>query len=219
LASRRATLGVAALLLALAAPATAAAAPAVAPLAPCVRYVGTTPPAPTLGVTASGFTANAPLTFKLNGDEVGTGTADPLGAFSTGTNPFTPPEPKFNVSSYTLTAEDGTGAVASAPLQIVRLTVDVPDRAKPSQKVRYRAFGFAPGKRLYLFVRRGGKTRGRFDLGKPHGACGQVTKRLRYMPLKKWSTGRYEYWYSQSKRYSKKTRIYGYQIRIFKSLG
>jgi hypothetical protein len=219
LASRRAPLGVAALLLALAAPATAAAAPAVTPLAPCVRYVGTTPPAPTLGLTASGFTANAPLTFKVDGNPLGTGTADPLGAFSTGTSPFTPPEPKFNLGSFTLTAEDGTGAVASSPLRVVRLTVDVPNRAKPSKRVRYRAFGFAPGKRLYLFVRRGGKTRGRFDLGKPHGDCGQVTKRLRYMPLKHWSTGRYEYWYSQSKRYSKQTRIYGYQIRIFKSLG
>jgi hypothetical protein len=39
------------------------------------------------------------------------------------------------------------------------------------------------------------------------------------MPLKKWSTGTYEYWYSQHKRYSKKTRIFGYPIRIFRSAG
>src|SRR5690242_4268007 len=80
LASRRAALGIAALLLALAAPATVAAepvvlppaeataavaGPAVTPTAACVRYVPTTPPAPTLGLNASGFAAGALLTFKV----------------------------------------------------------------------------------------------------------------------------------------------------------
>jgi hypothetical protein len=108
---------------------------------------------------------------------------------------------------------------ATAPVRVVRLTVAIPAHAKPSKRVKYRAFGFQPGKRLYLFIRRGGRTHGRFNLGVPGGACGRVTKRLRYMPLAHWKTGVYHYWYAQRPRYSKKTRIYGYEIRIFKSVG
>jgi hypothetical protein len=218
LASRQTALGGAALFITLTAPAAASAAPVVAPTVPCVRYVGTVPPAATLGVASSGWTAGASLTFKVGEQTVGNGAADTTGAFSTGATPFTPPMPEGNLLSTTLTAVDNaTGASATAPLQVVRLTVAVPDRAKPSQKVRYRAFGFQPGKRLYLHVRRGSKTKGRFMLGKPSGECGRLTKRLRYMPLKRWSTGTYQFWYSQDKRYSKQTRIYGYSINIFKT--
>jgi hypothetical protein len=216
LAARRTALGGAALLITLAAPATASAV-VVAPGVPCVRYVPTTPPQPTLPLSTSGWAPAAPLTFKVNGSVVGNGTADAGGAYSTGAAPFVPPQPKGNLQTTTLTAEDGTGNEATAPMKLVRLTVAVPARAKPSQRVKYRAFGFQPGKRLYLFVRRGGKTKGRFALGKPQGDCGTLTKRLRYMPLKTWRTGTYEYWYAQEKKYSKATRIYGYKINIFKT--
>jgi hypothetical protein len=216
LAARRPALGCAALLLTLAAPAAASAA-VVAPTVPCVRYVPTSPPAATLGLTTSGWAAGTALTFRVDANVVGNGTADAGGAFSNASALFTPPEPKYNVQSVTLTADDGAGNVASAPMQIVRLIVTVPDRAKPSKVVKYRAFGFQPGKKLYLFVRRGKQTKGRFLLGKPAGDCGLVTKKLRYMPLKRWSTGTYDFWYSQDKTYSKRTRIYGYQIRIFKT--
>jgi hypothetical protein len=158
----------------------------------------------------------APLTFKVDGQTVGTGAADAAGAFNNAAAPFTPPAPKGNLQSVTLTADDGA-TVATSPMKIVRLIVTVPSKAKPSKRVKYRAFGFQPGKRLYLFVRRGGKTKGRFTLGKPTGECGTLTKKLRYMPLKSWSTGLYDFWYSQTKTYSQATRIYGYRIRIFKT--
>jgi hypothetical protein len=210
-ASRQAVLGGVVLTLALAIPATANAA-TVAPVAPCVRYI---PGLSTLGVTSSGWAPNAALTFKVGDAQVGTGTADAAGNFTTpAENYFSPPAPKGNLEGMTLSAEDGAGGVATAPMKIVRLTVAVPDRARPSQRVKYRAFGFTPGKRLYLFVRRGKQTKGRFYLGKPKGDCGIVTKRLRYMPLKSWTTGTYEYWFGHSKTYSKKTRITGYQITI-----
>ena len=47
-----------------------------------------------------------------------------------------------------------------------------PSTAKPRKKVRFRVFGFRPGERVYLHVRRGGKTKGRFSLGTAEGACG-----------------------------------------------
>ena len=211
---RPAALAGAAVMLSLAAPSAASAAGTVVPSSSCVRYVATDPPEPTLGLTASGWTPATALTFRVAGRTVGTGTTDAAGAFTTGPDPLTPPEPRGNLQTTRLTAEDPTGAATSAPLRVVRLTVAVPDRARPSQIVRYRAYGFRPGDRLYLFVRRSGRTLGRFTLGRPRGACGTLTKRLRYMPLRRWRAGSYQYWYSHDRRYSRATRIYGYTIRI-----
>ena len=216
MAARRTALGCAALLVSIAAPATAAADPAVAPSAPCVRFVETAPPAATLGVVSSGWAANTPLTFKLKGESVGSGTTDDTGAFNTGADPFTPPEPKGNLETVALTAEDGSGAVATKQVKLVRLIVTVPNgRFKPSKRVKYKAFGFAPGKKLFLFVRRGGKTKGRYLLGRTKGDCGLLTKKMRFMPLKHYKPGLYEFWFSHSKTYSTQTRIYRYTIQIY----
>jgi hypothetical protein len=220
-ASRRTALGGAALLIVLAAPAPASAAPIVATTVPCVRFVDLDPSAavnvlPTLGVSSSGWAASTPLTFTVDGAEVGRGPADNLGAYNNQSGLFRPPEPKGNLQTSTLSVNNGA---ASTQFRIVRLTVQVPAKAKPSTRVKYRVFGFQPGKRVYLFVRRGGKTKGRFALGKPKGDCGTLTKKLRYMPLRHWRTGKYEYWYTQDKKYSKATRIYGYQLNIFKTFG
>jgi hypothetical protein len=216
LTSRAAALGGAALLVSIAAPASAAAAPVVAAASPCVRYVGTKPPSPSLGVVTSGWAANTPLSFSFAGANVGSGTTDPTGAFTTGATPFTPPKPKRNLQTVTLSAQDGAGNTASAQVKLVKLGVTVPKgRFKPSRRVKYRAFGFAPGRRLYLFVRRGGETKKRVLLGRTKGDCGLLTKKLPLMPLKHPKAGVYDFWYSHSKRYSKQTRIYRYKIQIF----
>ena len=219
MAARRTALGGAALLISIAAPATAVADPVIAPSPPCVRYVETAPPAATLGLKSSGWAANSPLTFKLAGQSVGSGTTDATGAFdNTLAQHFTPPEPKGNLQTVALTAEDGTGTVATTQVKLVRLIVTVPNgRFKPSKKVAYKAFGFAPDTNLYLFVRRGHKTKGRFLLGRTKGDCGLLTKKMRFMPLRHYTPGLYEFWFSHSKTYSTKTRIYRYTIQIFGS--
>lgn len=218
-ARRRTALGGAALFTVLAAPAPASAAPMVQTTVPCVRFVDLDPsatvaPLPTLGVSTSGWAASTLLSFTVDGAVVGTGQADNLGAYNNQTGLFKPPEPKGNLQTSTLIVN----GAATTQFRIVRLTVQVPSRAKPSKRVKYRVFGFQPGKRVYLFVRRGGKTKGRFTLGKPRGDCGTLTKKLRYMPLRRWRTGKYEYWYTQDKKYSKTTRIYGYQLNIFRTV-
>jgi hypothetical protein len=204
----------AALLLALSAAPTAASAATVAPASACTRYVDTRPPVPTLGVRTSGWAPGAPLTFKVGGKVVGTATADATGAFATATPQFVPPAPAGNFQTTTLTAEDGSGAVASVGMNLVRLTIDVPRKAAPSKRVKYKIFGFRPGAKLYLFIRRGGKVRGRFLLGRPRGECGRLTKRLRYMPLKRWTTGRYEYWASNDATFSTQTAVRAFAIDI-----
>jgi hypothetical protein len=205
--------GAAILLVLAAAPAPASAA-TVAPTSSCTRYVDTQPPVPTLGVRTSGWAPGAPLTFKVGGRVVGTATADATGAFASSAPQFVPPAPAGNFQTTTLSAEDGSGTVASVGMNLVRLAIVVPRRAAPSKRVKYKAFGFRADTRLYLFIRRGGKVKGRFLLGRPRGQCGRLTKRMRYMPLKRWTAGRYEYWASNDARFSTQTAVRTFVIDI-----
>ena len=77
---------------------------------------------------------------------------------------------------------------------------------KPRKKVKFRMFGFQTGKRIYLHIRRGEKTKGRFTMGTANGDCGLATKRMRFMPLRNYKTGTYEYWFGHSKKFSKQDR-------------
>jgi hypothetical protein len=201
------------LALSLVAPAAASAA-TVSATAPCVLDGGAN-----LGVTSSGWTAGEALTFALDGKPVGSGTADAAGAFSNAADPFeTPLLTGAPIRRFTLTAANATGLHADTHVKVVHRTVEVPKRSRPSHRVRYRAYGFPQGKRLYLHVRRGHQTLGRFALGRPHGACGVVGKRLRYMPLRHWSTGSYDYWFSTRRHFKRSRALFGYRIRIYKAL-
>jgi hypothetical protein len=39
------------------------------------------------------------------------------------------------------------------------------------------------------------------------------------MPLHHWSTGTYDFWFSNRRRFTRKTALYGYRIKIYKTLG
>jgi hypothetical protein len=97
---------------------------------------------------------------------------------------------------------DSSG-VASAPigLQVVKITATVPDRARPGSRVTYRVSGFDTGRRVYLHIRRGGRTRGTFRIATAQGDCGIATRRMRYMPLERYSTGTYDYYFQHTKRF------------------
>jgi hypothetical protein len=198
----------------LVAPAAASAA-TVTPTQPCVLDGSSD-----LAVTSSGWAPGSALNFALNGRSVGTGVADAAGLFGNAASPFAPPllTGRHRVRQFTLTAADATGQQANARVKVVHRTVDVPGRARPGKRVRYRAYGFPRGKRLFLHVRRGTHTLGRFRMGRAHGACGVASRRLRYMPLHRWSTGTYDYWFSARKHFKRSRALFGYRIRIYKSL-
>ena len=122
------------------------------------------------------------------------------------------------IRRFLLTANDALGTQAATHVKVVHRMVSVPGRARPSKRVRYRAYGFPVGKKLYLHVRRGHRTLGRFTIGRPRGSCGVVTRRLRYMPLKHWSTGSYDFWYGNRRHFKRSRELYGYRIRIYKAL-
>lgn len=201
-------------LAALAVPA-AAQAQIVTPSVPCVRYL---PGVSTWQVAASGFTPNGFITVKADDQTVAFGGADPTGTLPA--QPANGPSPS-DIDDYEqtfqLTASDGTITSAPVALPVVRVGVKLPKRARPRSRVSYRVYGFAPGQPVYLHIRRRGKTLGRFNLGRPEGSCGKVTKRLRYMPLRNYRYTTYDYWFSQSRRYDRDAAIVRYKVTIFRT--
>jgi hypothetical protein len=104
-------------------------------------------------------------------------------------------------------------------VSIARITVTGPKgTVKPRKKVRFRVFGFEADKKVYLHIRRKGKTRGRFSLGRTDSPCGNVSKRMPFMPLKSYVTGTYEYYFGHSKKFSKKKVIFGARVTITRTL-
>jgi hypothetical protein len=207
----RATL-IAALIVGLALPAAASAAGTVVPSAPCVRYL---PSLKTLGVSAAGWAPGTALTFRVDGMRLGTGMTDAAGSFATTpATRFPAPRPEGNIQSMSLTATDAAGATARARVKVVRPGLDAPGSARPSQRVRFRSFGFARDERLYLYVRRGGKVRARVLMGRSRGDCGTLVKRLRYVPVRNVVAGRYDYWLSTARRFSPKMALFAFSIRV-----
>jgi hypothetical protein len=203
-----------ALLVSLVAPAAASAGTLV-PSQPCVLDGG-----PNLAVTTSGWFPHDPLHFALGGRAIGIGVADEAGGWSNLEAPFQTPvlTGRRPIRNLTITAANNIGWHVDAHVKVVHRTVSVPNRARPGKRVRYRAYGFPRGKRLYLHIRQGKRTLGRFMIGRAHGACGVVSRRLRYMPLKHWSTGSYDFWYSNRRHFKRSRALYGYRIRIYKAL-
>jgi hypothetical protein len=190
-------------------PAVAQAAPAVSPGASCVGSFGHALGA--IPLVASGFPAGAPITFEADGVPIKTATAGANGAVST----FAPPL-SFNGKRKTFSLTAVSGAVTTPPVPMLVTHIGVvtkPAHTKPTNRVRFSAFGFFPGKRVYLFIRRHGRTLGRFSLGKARGACGDVNKRMRFMPLRHFSAGAYQYWFSYKRKFDKRFSI-GYRATI-----
>ena len=129
---------------------------------------------------------------------IGSGQADPAGHFDNSADPSTPFQPQplqgKNVGTLQLTAEDGAGGIAGpVPVKAANLTITGPRApSKPHKKVNFRVFGFQTNKKVYLHIRRKGKTKRRFSLGTARGDCGLRTKKMRFMPLDNYKTGTYE---------------------------
>jgi hypothetical protein len=102
-------------------------------------------------------------------------------------------------------------------MRVTKVGADLPQRARPTSRVRMRVFGFQPGRTVFLHVRRGGRTRGTFRIGVPAAPCGTAARRLRYMPLRRWSTGSYTYEFQQSKRFDRKKPRVQLRVSLFRS--
>lgn len=178
-------------------PATAQAATVVVP--ECGRAI---PGEQTIPIQGTGFTPNSFVTLRTaDGQTIGGAATDAAGNFA---DTFLGPDfaAKKNRQTLQLTGTDAQGVAApTVPFQTVKVTATLPERAKPRKRVRFRAFGFVTGQRVYLHVRRGNKTRGSFRIGKAKGACGIASRKLRYMPLRRYSTGNYDYVFQHGRKF------------------
>ncbi len=202
-------------LAALAVPAAAQAQAGVISSTPCVRSV---PGVDTWQVAATGLRPGGFVTVRADDQIVASGTADAAGTL--------PAQPASGPSisdtdtyeqTFSLAATDGATTTAAVPLPVVRVGVKLPRRARPRSRVSYKVYGFVPGQPAYLHIRKNGRTLGRYSLGTPEGACGNVTKRLRYMPLRNFRYTSYDYWFSQSRRFDRNATLARYQITIFRT--
>ena len=213
----RAAVAAAGLLAVLAVPSAAQAAAIAGP--PCARVL---PGQKTIPVAGTGFTAGSSV--RVNdaanaGNTLGSTTADAAGNFNDLFFGPTFPDAETNQMTVNVSGVDDQGVASPpVPLQVVRITATLPDRARPTSRVRYRVFGFQTGKRVYLHIRRGGKTRGSFRISTATGPCGIATRRLRYMPLRRWSTGTYDYYFQHTRRFDRREPGVKLQISIVRRI-
>jgi hypothetical protein len=158
----------------------------------------------TVPVQGTGFTPNSFVTLKTaDGQSVGGAATDAAGNF---VDSFFGPSFPTGVEQQALqlTGTDSQGVAAvPVPFNVVKITATLPDRARPTSRVRIRAYGFTPNQTVYLHIRRGGKTRGSFKISRANSACGIASRRLRYMPLKRYSTGTYDYYFQHSRKFDR----------------
>ena len=190
-------------------PATASAAElTVQPCSPSVPGLATVP------VQGAGFTPNQAVRLTADGRSFGSALADASGAVQ---GRFLAPSfalPARIVQTFELTAIDDAGVSASTPLKVTQVGARFPLRARARQRVRMKVFGFQPDRVVYLHVRRGGKTRGTFRIGRAAPPCGRASRRLRYMPLRRYSSGTYQYEFQLFKRFRPRQSLASYRVSI-----
>ena len=199
-------------LLATPAAADAQATATLVPATPCIRFVDFT--VKSFPIQLAGFAPNSLVTIAADGTPIDTAQTDAAGSFQGGVSAPTLGT-NSNRKNVSITADDGQGHTAGpVALPEVRLTVDWPDRASGNPRVLFRAYGFEPGKNVYLHIRKQGKTKGTFKLGKADAPCGLTRRRLHYMPVNPHSAGTYDYYFDQHKRFKKATTILHYRVTI-----
>jgi hypothetical protein len=158
-------------------------------------------------VTGSGYTPGQPVNFTLEGQDVGTLSADPAGNVSAplniGTNTFR------GVSTRTLIGTDATNPanVGTAQFLGAALAVGIrPKNGAVGRKVRIKASGFTTGKRLYAHVRRKRYRRNIF-IGKLKGPCHTLQVRRRVLPTGL-ASGVYNVQFDTRRKYSRKTKVF-----------
>ena len=164
-----------------------------------------------LPCAADGFAAGAFLTFKADGATSAAAgrPGRPLRQLADPSTWFQPQPLQSNVGTLQLTAEDGAGGVAGpVPVKVGQPHGHRPSgTVKPHKKVKFRVFGFQTSKKIYLHIRRSGKTKGRVLAGHAPTRLRPRSKRMRFMPLRQLQDRHLRVLFSHSKKFSKKTAI------------
>ena len=162
----------------------------------CIRII---PGLATMPVFGTGFTPGSTVTLTQGGSFVGSTTADGTGAILDGFEPPAPSDPDRNTQTFEVIADDGNGIFATMTVPVTRVRVKFPANSKPRNKVKFRFWGFATGRPIYLFIRRNGKTLRRVKMGKTGNPCGIHVVRKKFLPLKSYTTGTYDYYFGHER--------------------
>lgn len=133
-----------------------------------------------VGLSGSGFAANAPVTVSQNGQQIGTAQTNALGSFQVSYAAPAVSETQRQ-SAINVSATDGT-STATASSKVSAFNADFsPSSGNPrTLKVNFQADGFnllgGPASTVYLhYIAPGGKVKLTKRLGKARGACGQLS--------------------------------------------
>jgi hypothetical protein len=199
--------GVAAVVTAAAVPARAAAAPAL--FTPrCARDVSDFIIGQTVPVAGVGFTPGRLSGVRLtwNGHYGGYADTNALSGFRALI--FPPPQKRWQ-RRWTLTAVDQANPAlrASRSVEVVKVGVVEPKHTHPSAGITRRLHGFA-NKTTYASFAFGGRIRATVKLGRPRGACGNLTKRMRALPARV-RYGKWTIYYSYRRHFGRADARHG----------
>ena len=158
----------------------------------CIRII---PGLPTMPVFGTGFTPGSTVVLSQGGSSLGSTTADGAGSII---DQFFPPsidDSSRNTQTFQIVADDGNGFVATMTVPVTRVLVKFPSNSKPRNKVRFRFWGFATNRPIYMFVRRNNKTLRRVKMGRTSDPCGRHVVKKKFLPLKSYTTGTYDYYW------------------------
>jgi hypothetical protein len=106
--------------------------------------------------------------------------------------------------------------VTSVTLSIFDVFVPPWDRGKvdPRRKVKVSAYGYEPATRLWAHYVRNGHLVKTVSIGALHGACGNLTKRMRQFPFRPVPAGTYAVYFQGSKHLDKRIPTPYRKVRV-----
>ncbi len=199
MSARRATAALAATVALLAAAPAEAATIAVTGSKSCYRALDE------LTLTGTGFTPNAPVTITLDGESLGSLSADAAGNLSSPITIGSLDGIKLRavVATDTVNPANAATTVFLGSALAVRVR---PRNGAVGRKLRIRATGFTTGRRLYAHVVRKRYRRNVF-VGKLRGPCRTGKARRRIVPASL-PAGVYTVQFDTRRKYSRKTKVW-----------
>jgi hypothetical protein len=167
-------------------------------------------PGDSVRIQGDGFMAGATVTVRVTEGPMTQKVADPTGRVVVRVIAPRVTGPAVAPRSFTVTASDSAGNVASAISMFVTRTrpaSNAPVEGNPNAVTTWEFANFKPGRWIYGHFRFKGTTQRTVRFGRAGNApCGQLRVRARRIPVPRLHAGRWRLQIDQRKRYSIKTK-------------
>jgi hypothetical protein len=161
-----------------------------------------------LGVSGSGFTPGAAVSYAFDGVASASGSADTSGNIAQQiAAPVLPVDSVEHTYNLTGTDQSNLANVASTQVTVTKLTASLtPQRARPRRKIKFNVRGMPPGVTVYLHYIYRGRPMATVTLGKPKAPCGTLSVRRRFFPFDNPRVGIWIFQFDHKRSYSSHTR-------------